>query len=143
MKALTHNAGWKLLAVALASIIWMAANYSLEHGGFAAERQGSSRITLSHLPITIMTGANEPRHFVVDPSEVRLAVRGDRALLEALRPSDISVFVNLTGITEAREFRKRIEVHTPPGVALVWVIPTEVNVRTDLSLTRPRPPARP
>lgn len=135
MKWFTHNLGWKLVSVALAGVVWVAANYVLEHGALGRESIGASRITLNNLPITVMTGANEPRHFVVQPPKVRAALRGDRELLAALKPSDVSVFVNLTGITEAREFRKEIEVHTPPGVALLWVIPTEVSVRTDLSLS--------
>lgn len=135
MKWLTHNLGWKLVSVALAGVVWLAANYVLRHGALGGETVGTSRLTLDDLPITIMTGANEPRHFVVQPSKVRAALRGDRELLESLNPSDVSVFVNLTGITEVREFRKALEVHTPPGVSLLWVIPTEVSVRTDLSLS--------
>lgn len=133
LKFLTHNLGWKLLSVGLAALIWMSADYAMRRPPDTGALTAAARRTFPALPITILTTANDPRHYVVEPAEVRATFRGPPALIDRLRPSDISVFVNLTGIRDAKELRKSIEVLAPPGVTLVSLTPSEVLVRTDLA----------
>ncbi|RME95001.1 MAG: hypothetical protein D6766_04385 [Verrucomicrobia bacterium] len=134
LKFITNNLGWKLLSVALAAIVWMAADYAMRRPPSPATVAGTARRTFANLPITILTTANDPRHYVVEPAQVRATFRGPPEVIERLRPGDISVFVNLTGIRDARELRKNIEVLAPPGVTLVSLMPSEVLVRTDLTM---------
>ncbi|MCP5522414.1 MAG: hypothetical protein H7A46_12795 [Verrucomicrobiales bacterium] len=142
MKGLTHNLGWKLTSVVLAAVVWFAADYAMRRTAFPSpDSPLRGRRTFKSLPITILTAANEPRHFFVQPSEVTLTLRGDEALLESLQPSDLSVFVNLVGITEARELRKTVEVHLPPGVTIYMLVPGDVLVRSDLPLSVTNSPA--
>ncbi len=123
----TRNLGWKLGSIGLAVLVWFTASYGLERG----ELTPGGRRTFRNLPVTVMTDANQQRDYVIDPSVVDANFRGDRSLLETLRPSDISVFVNLTGIADAEDFRRRVEIHAPAGVILGWVVPNEVSVRDE------------
>lgn len=134
----TDNLGWKLASVGLAVLVWFTASYGLESGGLTPW----SRRTFANLPVTVMTDANQQHNYVLEPSVVRATFRGERALLENLHPGDISVFVNLTGIAEARSFRRRVEINAPSGVTLAWVVPNEVNVR-DETVPSPAPPGPP
>lgn len=139
---ITRNLGWKVGSIGLAVLFWFTANYGLDRGGLTP----GSRRTFSNLPITIMTGANERRTYEIDPAVARLALRGERTLLESLQPRDISVFVNLTGIADANHFRRRVDVHTPPGVSLVWVFPVDVTVQAQIpagSVPAPTPTPSP
>lgn len=141
MNGLTHNPGWKITSVAMAAVLWFAADYAMRRTSAPTDFSLRGRRTFKNLPITVLTAANEPRHFVVQPSEVSLTLRGEEPLLESLRPTDLSVFVNLVGITEARELRKTIEVHLPSGVAISMLMPGDVLVRSDLALISTNPPA--
>jgi YbbR domain-containing protein len=142
MNGLTRNLGWKLASVILAAVVWFAADYGMRRTAFqATDFAESGRRTLNNVPITIMAAANEPSQFIVQPSEVSLTLRGDKGLLEGLQPSDLTVYVNLVGITEARELRKKVDVHLPPGVTISMMVPADVLVRNAFSLIRTNSPA--
>lgn len=123
----TENLGWKFASVGLAVLVWFTASYGLERSALTPW----GRRTFATLPVTVMTDASHQHHYVVEPATVRATFRGDRTLLETLQPDDISVFVNLTGIAEAKSFRRRVEIHAPAGVVLAWVVPNEVSVRDE------------
>jgi hypothetical protein len=122
---ITHNLGWKLASLGFATLVWFTIHYGVQD----RFRPGTTR-AFSNVPITVMTTANETRNFRVRPDSVQLVVRGEGTFLRDLRPGDITAFADLTGVTEAKALRKRIQVHTPPGVVLVWVAPTEVSVES-------------
>lgn len=124
-RLITHNLGWKLASLCFATLVWFTIHYGVQN-----RFKPGARRTFSNVPITVMTTANETRTFRVEPDAVQLVVRGEGTFLRDLRPSDVTAFVDLTGVTEAKALRKRIQVHTPPGVALVWVAPREVAVES-------------
>jgi hypothetical protein len=132
----TRNLGWKVSSIGLAALVWFTASYGLERSGLTP----GTRRTFTNLPVTVMTDANRQRDYIIEPAVVRATFRGDQALLEGLQPSEITVFVNLTGIADAKSFRRRVDVHAPAGVTLAWVVPSEVNVR-DGSASAERAPA--
>lgn len=132
---ITYNLGWKLASLCFATLAWFTIHY-----GFQDRFKPGARRTFSGVPITVLTTADDKRTFRVQPDSVQLVVRGEGTFLRDLRPTDISVFVDLTGITEAKALRKKIEVHTPPGVGLVWMTPTDVAVE---SLAVAAPPGKP
>lgn len=86
------------------------------------------KMTLSRLPVVILSSAQDVRSFRVSPNEVDVTVQGEAKVLKTLQNKDIRVLVDLTGIGEARVLRKRIEVSTPAGVTYVRVAPEEVEV---------------
>ena len=55
-------------------------------------------------------------------------MRGDAKILQNVQSKDIRAIVDLTGVTTARELRKRVEVSAPAGVACLRVVPEEVQV---------------
>ncbi len=120
----------KLFSLALAILIWLTVNFALRRQGspVASQTLVSSERSFSHLPVVIMSSAEDVRSFRVNPKEVEVTVRGDSKLLQTLQNKDIHVLVDLTGIEAAHDLRKRIEVSTPAGVTHVRVEPAEVQV---------------
>ena len=55
-------------------------------------------------------------------------IRAEERVLDNLKMSDVDVSVNLTDVTDARSFRKKVIVRTPPNVAVTKVEPEEVAV---------------
>ncbi|MBM3880897.1 MAG: hypothetical protein FJ387_14460 [Verrucomicrobia bacterium] len=136
---ISDNLVWKVISVLLATLIWFIIRF-----GFQERLSPGARRNFNGLPITVMATANEARAFQVDPGVVDVTVRGEPGLLRSLQPSDIAVFVNLTGILDAKSLRKKVEVHPPAGVTLVWVAPTDVKVEARLTPdTPPRPQSNP
>lgn len=112
----------KLFSLVLAVLVWLTVT-------FASQRdiQTEDRV-LSHLPVAVVSATEDVRHFRVSPSEVQVRVRGDAKILQNVQSKDIRVIVDLTGVTTARELRKRVEVSAPAGVAHLGVVPEEVQV---------------
>jgi YbbR domain-containing protein len=123
----------KLFSFVLAVLTWFTIN------SMAAQKEGlagmalplatnSGQLTISNLPVVILSSAQDVRSFRVNPSEVSVTVRGDQEVLKSLQNRDIRVLVDLTGIGSAQSLRKRIEVSTPAGVTHVRVNPEDVEV---------------
>src|ERR1700749_1685472 len=90
----------KLFSLALAILIWLTVYYSIN-----GETSNSPLLALLGHPVdeTIMTvpiriSATSAQSFSVDPSEVRVTLRGDPKLLKTLRNDDVRAQVDLTGI---------------------------------------------
>jgi hypothetical protein len=120
-----RNLGWKAVSLILATLVWIAVRYSREE-----DLATGIRRSFTGVPITVMTSASDRRAFKVEPGSAEVTVRGERGLVSRLRTSDLTVFVNLTGIAEVKSLRKRIEVLSPPGISLVWVAPKDVYVES-------------
>jgi YbbR domain-containing protein len=121
----------KVFSLALAILIWLTVNFSIrkEGGALAAPlRYSSAERTFYMLPVVVLSSAEDARKFKVMPGEVTVTVQGDPKVFESLQSKDIRVLVDLTGIQEAHELRKKIEVSTPAGVTHVKVDPEEVRV---------------
>ena len=98
---------------------------TLKSGTPSRHQPRESRV-FRQLPITIMTTAEDQRTVRVDPNTVDVQVSGAPEILPRLNPRDIRVFVDLAPIEDKSQFRLRVEVHTPFGVILERVIPSEV-----------------
>jgi YbbR domain-containing protein len=123
----------KLFSFVLAVLTWFSIS------SVANQKEGLSpispltfapleKMTLSRLPVVILSSAQDVRSVRVSPNEVDVTVQGEAKVLKTLQNKDIRVLVDLTGIGEARALRKRIEVSTPAGVTYVRVAPEEVEV---------------
>ena len=123
-RIIMHNFGWKVVSIILASLIWVTVDSGLQNRLHSAGVRSFAR-----LPITVMRTAGDERVFRVEPSNVEVVVSGEADLLQSLHPGDIQVFVNLTELTEAKVWRKRIQVHPPPNISVVRVRPAEVVVQ--------------
>ena len=120
----------KLFSLSLAVLIWFTVHLSRRHesGTDAASNQPVDVRNFEHLPVTVMTGANDMRVLKVQPADVAVTVSGDPALLQILRPQDIEVAVTVTNKTLNRGLRVRPKVYTPDGVSVRRVRPADVLV---------------
>ncbi|MCZ7640100.1 MAG: diadenylate cyclase CdaA [Verrucomicrobia bacterium] len=108
-RIMTVRLGWKILSVLLATLVWVLIRVNSGDG----LRFGQVR-TFDAVPIHVMTPANDPGVFAVEPPSVRLAVSALPATLKRLRLTDLLVFVNLSSVPEAEAYRD-VEVHVPPA----------------------------
>jgi YbbR domain-containing protein len=122
----------KLFSFVLAVLTWFTVN------SMANQKEGMpvgslsllppEQRVLSHLPVLILSSAEDVRSVRVNPKEVEVAVQGAPGVIKGLQNKDVRVSVDLTGIQAAQDLRKRIDVATPPGVSYVRVEPQEVQV---------------
>ena len=122
----------KLFSFVLAVLTWFTVN------SMANQKEGMpvgslslvppEQRLLSHLPVILLSSAEDVRSVRVSPKEVDVTVQGAPGALKDLQNKDVRASVDLTGIQAARDLRKRIEVATPPGVSYVRVEPQEVQV---------------
>ncbi len=124
-----NNFGWKAASFLLATLIWLSI-----HGVIQRNEPGLPAVTLTaersfpgH-PITVMTAAAETRGFTVSPSEVTVVVKGTPAIVEALTPGQVQVFVDLTDVQSFQGLAQKIQVYPPPGVKVVEVRPSSVRI---------------
>src|ERR1051326_4291454 len=113
----------KLFSFVLAVLTWFTVN------SMANQKEGLPVGSLSlvppeqrvvaHLPVLILSSAEDVRSFKVSPKEAEVTVQGDPRALRDLQNKDVRVSVDLTGIEAAQDLRKRIEVATPAGVTYV------------------------
>ena len=121
-KLITHNLGWKIVSVILATVLW----WLISVGGASTLRFGQGK-TFDAVPIQVLMPAGNPGSYQLDPASVRLTVAGTSEALRRLRLTDVLVFVNLGNIQEVEAYRE-VEVHLPPGVALNALVPNQVRV---------------
>lgn len=132
-KVITHNLGWKVVSVVLATIVWLLVHYN------SSESYRSQEIrTFDSVPITVLTPANDPYIFLVEPPSVRVSIRGTEAAVKALLPSDIKVFVDLIGVSQLVT-RRDVEVRLPEGLSVVSLFPNEVKIERLASDPVPNP----
>ena len=112
----------KLFSLALAVLIWFTVTFVSQK-----DVRTESRV-FTHLPVSVLSAAEDVRNFKVTPKEVQVTVQGDGETLQNLQSKDIRAMVDLTGVGAARELRKRVEVSVPAGVTCLRVAPEEVQV---------------
>lgn len=123
-RALTHNAGWKLVALLVASLIWITLN-----PGAPRRPDAPSSRRFPQMPVAILTAAAGGSAFRVEPATVDVTLHGDEESLAHVRPADIQVYVNLTTMADIREPRRRVQAIAPTGMTVVEMSPPEVLVR--------------
>jgi YbbR domain-containing protein len=112
----------KLFSLVLATLIWLTVTFASQKEAWTDQR------VFSNLPVTILSAAEDVHNFKVTPREVEVTVQGDPKTMQNLQSKDIRAIVDLTGVTAARDLRKRIEVSVPAGITHMHVVPEEVQV---------------
>ena len=122
----------KLVSLALAVLIWFTVSFAIQknESPLGTISLNNRERVFSNLPVLVVSGAADGKNFRVNPSEVEVTVRGDFRILRTLQPKDIRALVDLSGIEQARDLRKKLDVSTPPYVTLVDVFPREVEIIT-------------
>ncbi len=120
----------KLTSLVAAIFIWLTVSAAIRKEVDLANYTPAAALsrTFPALPVLVVSAAADVRSFKVRPDTVDVTVRGERRLIAKLRPKDVRVVVDLTGVEAARELRKQVEVSTPPGVTYVRSEPEFVEV---------------
>jgi hypothetical protein len=130
MRWLTANIGWKLVSLALASLLWVA-------------RVGAPDVTTSvSVPIVFQNLPRELEFASELPDRVRLEITGAVGKLSPSELSDASVVINLEGVRASGERTFPIERQNamlPAGVQLERAQPSQVRLRIEPRLTREVP----
>lgn len=130
-KYVLKDIGLKVFSLMLATLAWLTVDVALKNSAYPVPSMSLApmeQTTLDHLPVVILSSAEDVRSLKVNPKEVDVTVRGDAKTLQTLQPKDVRVIVDLTGIAAGPYLKKRIEVSTPPGVTYVRADPEEVQV---------------
>jgi YbbR domain-containing protein len=129
---LTKDFGWKLASLVVAAVIWHIVHSTIQEEPIAQIIENplnqESFMTLTNLPILVVSTAEDVRAFKVNPNSVTVTVTGDKKNLAQLKSNEIQPMVNLTGIATTQNSGKRVDVSMPPGITLVNVEPPAVNV---------------
>jgi len=121
--------GWKLFSVILAVAIWLTVNKILGETGSSAEPAiGDKQTTYDDMPVLVVSAASDVRDFRVKPDAVTVTVSGAPNVMAVLQANQIRAVVDLTGIEPAKKLRRRVDISLPPGVRLVSVNPSTVEV---------------
>jgi hypothetical protein len=119
-RAITHNFGWKLGALALAIALWFAIVGEPE---LVTTR--AVPILYKNLPADILIGSD-----AVD--SVRLELRGPSGRLSAGSLADLTVTLDLAGVNGPGERTFTLSdssLHLPEGVAFLRAIPSQLRLR--------------
>lgn len=126
---ITKDFGWKLFSVALAVAIWLTVRtVSSEAPKDASPLATWDTRAFTNQPVLVLSAAADVREFKVNPDAVDVTVIGRPEIIAALLEKEIHVAVDLTEIKSARGLRKRVDVSAPPGVTVVRVFPSEVDI---------------
>jgi YbbR domain-containing protein len=133
MRDLLLNNFWlKALSLVLATLIWYVINTNLTKETHAAPTLPVSRKdgTLDfRCPVAVISSATDRHFLIIQPTEARVKVAGDAAILEKLTAANVQVYVKLTGLSDP-EGSFPLAVDLPGNVVLQQISPDHVTVRS-------------
>ncbi len=125
----TKDFGWKFFSVLLALVVWLIVHtISEDFSGNVNPLHRNSTRTFEHVPVDIVFAAADVREIKIEPEEVQVTVTGRAETINFLDEKEIRVTVDLRGIEEAQNLRKRVMASAPLGVTIIGIIPREVDV---------------
>jgi YbbR domain-containing protein len=124
----TKDFGWKLFSFFLALGIWLTIHQIYEEPKTAAASVAGDKVTYGNLPVLVVSTAEDVRDFRVMPAVVSVTVSGSPEIMAVLQANQIRAVVDLTDIESGRGLRRKIEISMPPGVTLMSVEPSIVDV---------------
>lgn len=129
--SITHNLGWRIVSVLLATLVWLLVHYNTTDRGQARETR-----VFEGVPISLLSPPGQGGAYRLVPSTARVTLRGPARALRELRTSDLQLFVNL-GAGGREPTHESVEVHLPPGFNVVSLIPPQVRVEPVPALPAP------
>ncbi len=122
---ITNNIGKKILAITIALILWIIANFEQD-----IEKDISIDIQYNDLsPELIIT--NNP------PEALNMTIRGSRTKLSILKTDNYSYPVPLTNVNKGlSKFNIRPQQIRIPGVQILGISPSEIDVQVDNLITK-------
>ncbi|MGH9500982.1 MAG: CdaR family protein [Terriglobales bacterium] len=128
-RAVLHNLGLKLIALALAVGLWMAVARDP-----VAEVAVEIPVEIRNLPQDIEISSE-----IAPKAQIRL--RGPERIIRHLQSSDVYAAIELNGVTPGqRTFDLTAQqIHQPAGIEVVQILPSQFHLAFDLRLTRQVP----
>jgi hypothetical protein len=121
-RVLTRNLGWKLLAVTLAGLLWIAVEGEPE------------LLTVQSVPVYYRNVEPSLALIANPPPTVRIQLRGPADVLGRDNVANVAVLLDLAGVTEPGEKTFTIShenVSLPAGVNFVRSDPPELKLHLD------------
>lgn len=124
---LFNNLWWKLLALALALMIWSGAQ-RLDVNPASGPFQPLVARSFHNVPIRVLASPDQVRPVLLDPPTVRLDVAGEASVVQRLAPEDPLVYIVLPDGGRYDASTNTVEIRLPLGVKLLSVLPARVIV---------------
>ena len=125
----TKDWAWKLFSLGSAVAIWLTAQALRQETLAPINPLGDwDTRTFTNQPVFVVSSAADVREFKVSPNVVSVIVRARPEDMAELQAKEIHVTVDLTEIESARDLRKHVDVSAPPGVTVLRVAPSLVDV---------------
>jgi YbbR domain-containing protein len=126
MKFITANLGWKLLALLIAVVLWIAIEREPE-----LATSISVPIEFKNVPDDLDIGSNQP-------DRVRLEIRGPSGRLSRDNLADLAVILDLqdAGPGERTYNIRPANINLPSGVSFDRALPSQITLRFDKLLTK-------
>jgi YbbR domain-containing protein len=128
-RAVLHNLGLKLIAIALAVGLWLALARDP-----VAEVAIEVPVEIHNLPQDLEISSE-----IVPKAQIRL--RGPERVIHELQSSDVYADIEFNGVKPGeRTFDLTAQqVHQPAGLEVVQIVPSQFHLTFDVRLTRPVP----
>ena len=126
---MTKDLSWKIFSIVLATAIWLTVHaLSANASKRINPLDGMMTRTFEAVPVLVVSAAADVREFKVNPRFVQVVVSGKPEIVNTLETKQIHVLVDLTGVVEAVDLKKRVDVSMPAGVTFVSALPGEVDI---------------
>ncbi len=130
-----NNLWWKLLAFALAVMIWSGAQ-KVDVSPFTEPFRPPEVRSFPDVPIRIVARPEHLGPVRVTPESVRVDVEGDPTAVRHLLLEDLMAYVELPAESGTRP----VEVRLPPGIKLLHLSPLRVEVSAVPRLSKDEAP---
>lgn len=121
---LLDNLWWKLLALALAILIWSGSQELDVQPSMTSPLSSLVSRTFEEVPLHVVSLPGTLGPVRINPPTVRLEVLGELPRIQRLRLNDFLVFVDLADVADPG----RVDIRLPAGVRLVSLTPDRVIV---------------
>jgi YbbR domain-containing protein len=128
-RAVLHNLGLKLIAIALAVGLWLAVSRDP-----VAEVALDTPVEIRNIPPDLEISSE-----IVPKAQIRL--RGPERIIHQLHSSDVYAAIEFNGVRSGQrtfDLTAR-QIHQPAGLEVVQVVPSQFHLTFDVRLTRAVP----
>ncbi len=125
---LLHNFWLKFFSLVLATLVWIVVytqqTNSTTVPGFET---GKERRTWEQVSVTVLKTPTDTRLYKITPAAVNVTLAGSPATLDALKPSDLEVFINLANMRYDTRIHQ-VQVYIRADVNVLSVSPASVAI---------------
>jgi hypothetical protein len=123
-----HNFWLKFFSVALATVIWMAIHYSIEHDFALKESDVKHLVAQKYLSVPVRVVTGDKRLFKVIPSQVDVVALGEEPILHSISQQFIRVHVDLSDFRGRKSDEVELHADVPREVTVIGILPPVVSV---------------